>query len=159
MQHNIRLWCDAACENREGQKRSSLMGIGVYAKIITNGNEVEIRRTFNYGIGTNNIGEWLGLVEGFRLLNDVFDLQDISDQYVVKIYLDSQLICYQFNGSYKVKKDTLRPYFKLCRKLFDNLNSMRKADISVIWLPREQNIVADKLSKLAFEKKIEKFIF
>lgn len=84
---------------------------------------------------TNNIAEWAAIRNGLRFLKD----QKWSG--TVEIYGDSQLVINQLNGEYKVRKDTLIPYYKECVDLLKTWNW------TAMWICREQNEECDKLSK------------
>jgi ribonuclease HI len=85
---------------------------------------------------TNNIGEWGAIAKALQYL------KEINWKGKLQIYGDSQLVINQLNGIYKVKKDTLIPYYTVCRSLLENL------DWSAEWIPREKNKLCDKLSKI-----------
>lgn len=84
---------------------------------------------------TNNIAEYAGVTNGLRYL------KSINWTGKVDIYGDSQLVIRQLNGEYKVKKDTLIPYYKECMSLLENW------EWTANWIPREENTECDKLSK------------
>jgi len=55
---------------------------------------------------------------------------------------DSALVVNQVNGQWKVKCANLKDINTQCRKL------MREVEANLVWIPREENIRADYLSKL-----------
>ena len=60
----------------------------------------------------------------------------------VDLYSDSQLIVRQITGQYRCKAANLKPYLEEVReeiKQFDH--------VSVTWIPREKNTIADEESK------------
>lgn len=75
---------------------------------------------------TNNEMEYLAVINGLILAEP-------GDEVVT----DSQLVVYQLIGKYKVKAESLVPYFEAAQKLA----ALKR--IQVKWIPREQNI-ADK---------------
>ena len=84
---------------------------------------------------TNNIAEWAGVTNGLQYLKD----QKWTGE--LEILGDSQLVIYQLLGEYKVRKDTLIPYFQKCKSILE------KWQWSATWIPREQNEECDVLSK------------
>lgn len=84
---------------------------------------------------TNNIAEWSSVLHGLRYLKEQ------NWQGDLEIYGDSQLVINQLNGEYKVRKDTLIPYYKESMALLKHLKW--KAE----WIPRENNMECDELSK------------
>lgn len=85
---------------------------------------------------TNNIGEYGGVTNGLRFL------KEHEWQGTLHIFGDSRLVICQLTGEYKVRKDTLIPYHQECMRLLENIQW------KAIWIPREQNVECDRLSKL-----------
>ena len=56
------------------------------------------------------------------------------------IRLDSELVCNQVNGNYKVKKGNLKPHAEL-KKL------MIEKSLKVLWIPRNQNKAGKALER------------
>ena len=83
-----------------------------------------------------NIAEWAALRNGIKYLKDQ------SWSGVIEIYGDSQLVINQLNGVFKVRKDTLIPYYTECMEILKGWNW------SAIWIAREQNKECDELSRL-----------
>src|SRR5215471_982078 len=86
---------------------------------------------------SNNLAEYCGLI---AILEHLIDLG--AQQEPIMVYGDSELVIYQMFGHKKIKSGIYVPYAlkakKLCQ-LFSNLSGQ--------WIPREQNTVADALSK------------
>ena len=64
----------------------------------------------------------------------------------VDLYSDSELVVRQINGSYRVKKDTLKPLYQRAKQLQNSLE-----DFTITHIPREQNIEADNLANRALD--------
>ncbi len=62
----------------------------------------------------------------------------------VELNSDSELVVKQINGSYRVKKDTLKPLHRRVMKLQSSLESF-----AVRHIPRRQNEEADRLANQA----------
>jgi len=118
---------DGACNNR-GDK---IMGIGVVAY---EDDEIlcESANYFNFQ-GTSNIAEWLALIEGLTVLKELQVKNGI-------LLGDSQLVVKQFNGIYDTSYKFIY-YYNEAWKIAKYLN------VEVRWIPREQNTLADELSK------------
>lgn len=90
---------------------------------------------------TNNVAEYVGAVRALEYL--------VSRGYsgVVIVVGDSQLVIRQMSGEYEVKADHLRPYH-------DHLGTLagRLGEVRFEWVPREENIRADELTKIALEE-------
>lgn len=87
---------------------------------------------------TNNIAEYLALEKCIDfLLQEELDADDIT------IHGDSQLAIYQMNGTYGMNSGAYIPYAQRC---LTKLASFRRPP-KFVWLPRDENIEADNLSK------------
>ena len=84
---------------------------------------------------TNNLAEWAGVTNGLRFL------KKNHWNGKLEIYGDSELVIKQLNGVYRVKKDTLIPYFK------ESIELLSLWSWKASWIPREQNEHCDMLSK------------
>lgn len=145
---SLKLHFDAACKNTPNTNNP--MGIGV-AVFVDEEYREDLSLDINYTEykidGTNNVGEWLGLIDCIKHVKNFF-----SDLYpkdhLFYIYSDSQLVVKQFNGVYAVKKQHLKPLFIEAKTLSAELN------ILVQWVPREENQEADDLSKKALKQQL-----
>lgn len=90
------------------------------------------------GPTTNNIAEYTGLI---KLLEHILQCNRHSED--ITIMMDSQLVVYQINGSYRVKDIKLIPLHARASGLLSATNA------SVIWVPRETHIMSqvDVLAK------------
>lgn len=84
------------------------------------------------GYGTNNIAEWLAMVDVMRYC---VDNRIINPE----ILGDSSLVVNQANGLWKVKKDNLKPY----KAEYDSLVSTVKP--LVRYIPRARNLAGNFL--------------
>ena len=89
------------------------------------------------GIQTNNFAEYMSLI---------FALSDAlsEGEKECQVFSDSQLLCEQINGNFKVKNKNIYPLFVLAKKL---ISKFKKFAISHI--DREENKEADRLAKEA----------
>ncbi|HEY1198986.1 MAG TPA: ribonuclease HI [Thermoplasmata archaeon] len=89
---------------------------------------------------TNNVAEYVGAIRALEQLRSI----GYSDEVVVEG--DSQLVVRQMNGEYEVRAEHLKAYHDRLGQL---VRSFRKVEFR--WVPREENTVADALSKRAVE--------
>lgn len=133
--NKLKLYFDGSCAP---QNPGGIAGYG-WRIVTMDGNEVdkdcgEVCR----GSGaTNNIAEWGAVTNGLRYLKE----KKWSGE--LEILGDSQLVIKQLLGEYKVKKDTLIPYYKECMEILKNFQW------KAIWIPREQNEECDRLSNIS----------
>lgn len=120
------IYTDGACTGNPGPA-----GIGVAMEF--EGHSIHIAE--HIGSATNNIAEYSALMRGLQ------EARDLGAQ-VVEVYMDSELAVKQVKGLYKVKNEGLRPIYQSVIKL---LQSFKKHSVSHV--PREQNALADMLSK------------
>ncbi len=130
----MKLHTDGACILQKG-----VMGIGYVLQI---GDATYSKYQGIEGDGTNNIAEYLALLDG--IAEATKHLRHTEDNKL-HIYSDSQLMVNQILGSYKVKNEHL----KLLRD--DVLKALQRFDWKIEWIPREYNAEADKLSKQGIE--------
>jgi len=89
---------------------------------------------------TNNVAEYEGLMAAAQWIAD----EEIAEQIVIKG--DSELVIKQMNGQYRVNSATSKKYVPEIKKL------LQGKDVSLVWVPREENEEADKLSRVAYER-------
>jgi ribonuclease HI len=125
-------------------------GIACYAFVVKN-NGMTINS--DYGVAgepfstdsTNNVAEYTALA---RALEWLIAHNLTSDKVEVKS--DSQLIVNQLSGNYKVKAKRIIPLYKqilLLKAKFPN--------IEIMWVPREKNREADRLTNIAYNKALQ----
>lgn len=127
------MYIDGASQGNPGES-----GAGV---IICDGDNA-IKNISQYiGITTNNVAEYMALIFGLQeaLMQRIKDLS---------INTDSELLCKQINGEYKVRDATLKLLYSLAKHL---LGGFEKVNIRTI--PRENNKGADKLAEQAIKKR------
>ena len=91
---------------------------------------------------TNNVGEYVGLIECLSYL-----LENHKDD-LLEVYGDSKMVINMTGGTWGKKKPHknhphLAPLLAEAREVFDKLENC-----SLHWIPREQNSLADFMSKL-----------
>ena len=92
------------------------------------------------GKQTSNFAEYSALI---------FALQEalVMKAPVVSVYSDSELLCRQLKGKYKVKSENIKNLFAQAITLISGFEKF-----NILQIPREQNKGADKLARLAIKK-------
>ena len=132
----LEIYIDGASKGNPGHS-----GIGVV--ICREGNAVKNISRY-IGQATNNIAEYTALI---------FALQEalIMRADSVKINTDSQLLYRQINRTYKVKHPNIIGLFTQALQLMSGFTK-----VSIRHIPREENLVADKLATQAVNKEVKK---
>jgi len=92
-------------------------------------------------VSTNNEAEYKALIKALELsLN-----KNVSS---IKIYSDSDLICNQISGNYKIKSESLVGFYNRAVKLISRMNEFK-----IQYIPRTENKEADKLANIAMNLK------
>jgi ribonuclease HI len=91
------------------------------------------------GRATNNQAEYRALVAALEEAHRLGATE-------AGIYLDSELVVRQLNGSYRVKNAALKTLHNEVKKLLGRLSSF-----TVVHVPRRQNAEADRLANIALK--------
>ena len=115
-------------------------GVAGSGVVVDNG--VTKKGYFYYlGIQTNNFAEYTGLLKALSLAKEM-KAEEIT------VYTDSELMCKQINGVYKVKNPQLLILYKEAMTYICSLKSFKIEHIR-----REFNKDADSLANMAMDKK------
>lgn len=87
---------------------------------------------------TNNVAEYAGAIRALEYL------RSRSFRGIVLLLGDSQLVLRQMSGEYEVRAEHLKPYHAHLEALSRSFEEVRFQ-----WVPREENVRADALSKEA----------
>lgn len=129
----IKVWYDGACWPNPG-------GIAAYGWAAAKEGFFHQEGHGVIGDGprmTNNVAEYTALYEALKWLKENGHTKE-----KVSCYGDSKLTVEQMNGRWKVKRGAYVEAFKKAYCMGKEFSSLR-----VIWIPREQNGLADSLSK------------
>ena len=118
---------DGACFGNPGP-----MGIGV---VVVMGGKRAKEISEHIGTGTNNIAEYSAAIRGMKEAKKLRAAE-------VEMEGDSELIIRQMKGEYKVRNEKLQQLHAEIRELEKGFSSVKYK-----WIPREQNTIADELSK------------
>jgi ribonuclease HI/probable phosphoglycerate mutase len=129
---NYRLYSDGACRGNPGEGGAGAVITDAEGNIVWEGKEY-------LGYCTNNIAEYKALIlglngalrEGYKKLN---------------VFMDSELLAKQINGSYKVKNENLKVLMLEVRRLLGSLEF-----VQVKHVLRCHNAQADRLANLAID--------
>jgi ribonuclease HI len=132
--HQWKLYVDGASRNNPGPS-----GAGIY---LLKDNVVIEKQGYFLGVKTNNEAEYLALILGMFLLRQFVTAAD-----EVFIVSDSQLLIRQLQGKYRVRTETLKPFYAVAHTLITQINPQ------LLHVLRAENIEADKLANLGIDKK------
>ena len=125
----IKVYVDGSSIGNPGKS-----GIGY---LIYQGSKLLKKRSVYLGVQTNNFAEYMALI--FPLIDAIEEKQK-----KVSVFSDSQLVCEQIKGNYKVKNQNIYPLFVLAKNLISKLD-----DFKITHIDREENQEADELAKAA----------
>ncbi|MBU1121247.1 MAG: ribonuclease HI family protein [Candidatus Omnitrophica bacterium] len=125
----IEIYVDGACSGNPGKT-------GVGYLIYKDGKTLK-KGSVALGVQTNNFAEYMALI--FSLV-DAMSLGETN----CKVYSDSQLLCEQIKGNYKVKNNNIVSLFILAKTIISKFNRFEIEHVR-----REKNQEADKLAKKA----------
>jgi len=129
------LYSDGACRGNPG--------VGGAGAVITDAQGSVLWESKEYlGHCTNNIAEYKALILGLK--------GALAEGYKnLEVYLDSELLANQINGSYRVKNENLKVLMKEVRSLLTSFDT-----IQVKHVLRSHNSHADRLANLAIDTHI-----
>ena len=116
-------------------------GIATYGFVIMqNGKQIaEGSGLVGKGEGmTNNVAEYEAV------LNAIVRFKELNLNEPIVIKGDSSVVIYQLSGKWKAKADTPKKYVPLVKE------AMQGLDVQFEWIPREENALADELTRKAY---------
>jgi ribonuclease HI len=130
-----RLYSDGACRGNPGVGGAGAVITDAQGRVIWEGKEY-------LGHCTNNIAEYKALILGLK--------GALAEGYKnLEVYLDSELLANQINGSYRVKNENLKVLMNEVRDLLTSFDT-----IQVKHVLRSHNSHADRLANLAIDTHI-----
>ncbi|MHB8137139.1 MAG: ribonuclease HI family protein [Smithellaceae bacterium] len=129
----MKLFSDGACRGNPGQGGAGALIMDEADNILWEGSQY-------LGHCTNNIAEYKALIMGLKGAK-AYGCKNLE------IYLDSELLANQINGSYKVKNENLKILMQEVRGLMDAFVS-----VQVKHVLRCHNAQADKLANQAIDE-------
>ena len=130
----ILLMCDGSSKGNPGVAKA---GIVIWQRTQANKKRLTPVKKLgiDLGIATNNEAEWKAVLNG---LMEVVTSPLLSKEKEIYIYTDSQLVCNQINGSFKVKDERMKGFKKLYEEYTVGLN------VKIQWIPRQLTVLADR---------------
>ncbi|KAL0434461.1 UNVERIFIED_CONTAM: hypothetical protein Slati_2780400 [Sesamum latifolium] len=119
----------------DGSSTSSKSGVGIVIKSLKV-DYMEYAITLEFPV-SNNEAEYEAILLGCRLIR-------AAGARKVRAYSDSQLVVSQAEGEYEVRQEKMTKYLAKLREEIEKFEEFRLEQI-----PREQNLMADQLPKLA----------
>lgn len=122
-------------------------GPAAYGFSITNNENQELAGVGKYiGNNTNNVAEYSAVVEALKWV--VGHRESLGDISGISFFMDSELICRQLNGQYKVKHPIMQEYFFTVQNLLKEIN----LPTTFTHVRRENNKRADALVNEALDR-------
>jgi ribonuclease HI len=97
---------------------------------------------------SNNVAEYSGFIAILEYL-----IENELEGSHITIYGDSKLVIEQMKGNWRMVKGFYLPFAKRAKELVRNFKKLK-----LVWIPREQNSIADELSKAELLKAGVKFM-
>ena len=135
----IVVFIDGLCEPRNPG------GIAAYGFVVyKNGEKLKEGRgvAAEGPCASNNLAEYAALVAALEFLTEAGLIED-----AVEVRSDSRLLVNQMSGKWRVRSGLYLPMYRRAAEL-----AARFPRISFVWIPREENVEADSLSRLAYEE-------
>jgi ribonuclease HI len=128
----LKFFTDGGSRGNPGPSASGIV-------ILTMNDEVLENFGVYLGTGTNNVAEWLGVK---------FALEAVAKYKPKKVhaYMDSELVCKQLNGQYRVKHPNLQPIYR------DVVELAKQYEVAFEHVYREKNKLADAQVNLAIDR-------
>jgi len=126
--------------NTDGASRNNPGPAAIGVVIRDERGKTLIRISQSIGIATNNQAEYHAIIAA---LENAREFQAGN----VLLQADSELVVKQMNGSYRIKNADLKPLYARAIAL-----SRCFSTFSIKYIPREENVAADKLANRAFRE-------
>jgi ribonuclease HI len=134
----MRIFFDGGCALAN---RTGFFGCSFYIE-----NQNIIRIAGNIGPeNTNNVAEYTGLIMSLAILNTILPYFN-SQNYSLIFYSDSEFLCKQMQGKYKVKTPHIIILHSIAQKLYKNIRIEKK---DIVHIRREYNEEADYIGNIA----------
>jgi len=130
------LYADGACRGNPGQG-------GAGAVLMDENGNIVATAKYSLGLCTNNIAEYKALILG---MDEALKRQCRH----LHIFLDSELLVNQINGTYKIKNENLKVLMRDVRKLLSYFDSY-----TVEHIDRSRNNIADRLANEAIDEELK----
>jgi probable phosphoglycerate mutase len=115
-------------------------GDAAYGAVLSDADthEVIAERAECIGVATNNVAEYRGLIAGLELYSEH------TPEAALEVRMDSKLVVEQMSGRWKIKHPDMKP-------LAMQANRLAPPGTTYTWIPREQNMHADRILNEALD--------
>jgi probable phosphoglycerate mutase len=119
-------------------------GPAAYGCLVKNAETKEIlfKEGKTLGITTNNVAEYSGLVAGLTAAHRI----DANAE--IEVRMDSKLVVEQMSGNWKIKHENMKDLVNKAQ------NAFPKEQVKYVWVPREENLLADELLNIALDAEL-----
>ncbi len=115
--------------------------------VITDANKQVLKKVCqSLGVATNNEAEYQAVILGLETIKKMLGGVKATEAEI-EVRLDSQLVASQLAGTYQIKEERLFPFFI---KIW-NLRVKDLPKVRFVYIPREQNSIADGLANEAMD--------
>ena len=97
---------------------------------------------------SNNVAEYMAVAAALTWFLPYASVNDHPPDGELEILSDSQLVVNQLNGEWRVRHSNVKPIAAVTHLLIEQLNQLGWV-VKATWIPREENRLADKLSRRA----------
>ncbi len=140
----IKCWFDGVCEPKNPG------GHGAYGTHIQFGSDESLNRGVYVGQGdaiSNNVAEYKGFISILEIL-----IAGKRNREPIIIRGDSKLVIEQMSGRWRMRQGIYLPFAYEAQKLFKKFKKT-----ALEWIPRDENMICDKLAKDVLRNKGIKF--
>ena len=123
----------------DGGSRGNPGPAAIGGRLVSSGGEVQEEFSDTIGTATNNVAEYQALIAGLELALD-------RKVRKLTVHSDSELICRQLTGRYKVKDANMRGYHAQASALLEQFQ-----EVEIKCIRREENAPADRLVNEALD--------
>lgn len=137
----------------DGGSRGNPGPAGVGVVICNNKNQILKKYSKEIGVRTNNEAEYEAVILALQKAKQILGKEKVK-KMEIEIRMDSELVCRQLSGEYKIKEEKLFPLFIKLHNL-----KMDFGGISFKEIPRNQNKEADALVNATMDSREQQSIF
>lgn len=123
-------------------------GVAGYGAVVRDADTGQLlaERAAPLGLASNNVAEYEGLIAGLQAVLDL----GLAEMAEVTVRMDSKLVVMQMTGEWKIKHEDMRRLALQARDLQRQIQA-RAGTVSYEWVPRGENLTADKLSNVGMD--------
>lgn len=134
----IILHTDGGARGNPGPSGAGYVAFDEHGSVIVEGSKY-------LGHKTNNFAEYSAVVLGLEMIREHLGADQAQKTDVI-VRMDSELVCRQLNGVYRVKHPVLRPLYQSVRDVMQHFGHVTFEHVR-----REHNKHADRLSNVAMD--------